>query len=346
VPEEKKMRKLNIAVLYDAAEEAEKGKSRGKKRPEAYRQVESALKKRGHHVELIPASPDIRKLVSQIEKSRSEIIFNVCEALGEISQHEQHVAALLELLRKRYTGSAPHALAMAQDKELSKKLFAYSGLKYPKYAVMNAGKVEWADDLEFPVFIKPLDQDASIGIDNRSVAYNIKDMMERISFIHTELGSPALIEEFIEGREIYVGVLGNEKPAPLPILEWDFSSVADGVPKIASSEAKWDETSEYKNSPEIFPEDIPENIRGEIQEAALTAYKLLKLHDYGRIDLRVRVNPKKKSWEYYIIEVNPNPHLDIESELPIAARKIGMDYPDLIERIVELALERNGLISE
>lgn len=162
---------------------------------------------------------------------------------------------------------------------------------------------------------------------------------KRISYIHTELATPALIEEYIEGREIYVAVLGNDKPEALPIIEWDFSRVPDGTPKIASTEAKWEENSKaFKHAKEIFPEDIPELVYKEIQEAAINAFRSLKLRDYGRVDMRLR--KARNAWQFYIIEVNPNPHLEIEAELAMAAKKYGLDYPDLIEKIIELALER------
>ncbi|HSE40598.1 MAG TPA: hypothetical protein VLH08_07500, partial [Acidobacteriota bacterium] len=166
-----------------------------------------------------------------------------------------------------------------------------------------------------------------------------------------EFKSPALIEEYIEGREIYIGVLGNVSPEALPILEWDFSKMPKGVPKIASSEAKWDEESVYKDAPEIFPKDIPEPVTTWLHEAAVNAFKALKLRDYGRIDMRVRrakgEKPKKgkekseiDGWEYFIIEANPNPYLDQKSEFAMAAAKHELNYSQLIERIVQLAMER------
>ena len=161
-----------------------------------------------------------------------------------------------------------------------------------------------------------------------------------------------MIEEYIEGRELYIGVLGNDKPEALPILEWDFSKMPKGTPRIASSEAKWDEESAYKDAPEVFPADIPEPVYTKIQETAIQAFKSLKLRDYGRVDMRLRHVVKDTdtksteqeanfdNWEFYVIEVNPNPYLDKKSELAMAARKHELNYPDLIEKIIELAMER------
>jgi D-alanine-D-alanine ligase len=340
------VQKLKITIIYDAVEDQEKAdaEAEGKRLNLVYEQVQQALVGRGHLVELLPATTDLREMIGSLHELDSDIVFNLCESLAGNNQHEQNIAALLELLNLKFTGSGSIGLALTQDKELSKKLLAFHSIRYPKYSVIDEGRVEWSDDLAFPVLLKPVDQDASFGIDDKAIVHNIKELMERISFIHTEFSSPALIEEYIEGREIYIGVLGNKKPEALPIIEWDFSKVPDGKPRIASTEAKWDENSEaYKDSFEVFPKDIPEYVYQEIQEAAVTVFRLLKLRDYARIDMRLKKTEKdgKEAWEFYIIEVNGNPHLDKESELPLAAEEHGLDYVGLIEKIVELALERS-----
>ena len=371
------MKKLKITIIYDSVEEAlrQEAEAGSKKKVSLVcEQVEQVLTRRGHEVKRLAAESKIRALATQIGLDDGDLIFNLCESIGGVSQFEQTVAALLEVLGKKFTGAGSIGLALAQDKELSKKIYHFHGIRYPRFSSMDSGKVEWADDLRFPLFVKPLNEDASIGIDSGSVVNNVKELMERISYLQTELNAPALIEEFIEGREIYIGVLGNDKPEALPILEWDFSGVPDGMPRIASSEAKWDEESPYKDAPEVFPTDIPEMVYKRIQEAAVQAFKALRLRDYGRVDMRLRkvtpMRPEEKSkgeaekkiggkgaakkstgvekatteldtWEFYVIEVNPNPHLDKKSELAMAAQKHGLNYPDLIEKIIELAMERN-----
>jgi D-alanine-D-alanine ligase len=353
-------KKIKITIIYDAVEEALRAESK-KKVSLVCEQVEQVLIRRGYEVKKIASEKKIWDFATRIGKDDGNLIFNLCESVGGVSQFEQAVAALLELLGKKFTGAGSIGLALAQDKELSKKLYHFHGIRYPRFSCMASGKVEWADDLSFPLFVKPLNEDASIGIDRSSVVNNVKELMERISYIQTELNSPALIEEFIEGREIYVGVIGNDKPEALPILEWDFSKIPEGLPKIASSEAKWDEESAYKDAPEVFPTDIPGPVYKRIQAAAVQAFKALKLRDYGRVDMRLRkVPPPEKKlkgttkstgvetvtteldgWEFYVIEVNPNPYLDKKSELAMAAQKHGLSYPDLVERIVELAVERS-----
>ncbi len=349
---------MKITILFDATEQDDKveAEAEGQKVTLVSEQVKEILVSLGHEVQFLAARPDVRQLATALTKDDSDLIFNLCESLGGVSQHEQHAAALLEVLGKRFTGAPAIGLTLAQDKSLSKKIFYFHGLPYPKFSTMDAGEVEWSDDLGFPLFVKPSNEDASIGIDSKAVVHNIKELMERISYIQTEFKSPALIEEYIEGREIYIGILGNEA---LPLLEWDFSKMPDGHPKFASSEAKWDEDSAYNEAPQIFPADIPEAVVTRIQEAAVTAFKVLKLRDYGRVDMRVRqsVNAKKitrkgakpeldaptvsiDGWEFYIIEANPNPYLDRKAEYAMASRKHGLKYAQLIERIVQLAMER------
>jgi len=349
------LKRLKVTILFDAEEEVDKKEAEAageKVSPLVCEQVEQVLTRRGHEVQKVGAKHNIRDLASQIMKDDSDLIFNLCESLGGISQYEQHVAALLEALDKRFTGSASIGLTLAQDKELSKKIFQFHSIRYPKFSCIDAGKVEWSDELGFPLFVKPLNEDASIGIDSGSIVHNVKELMERISFIQTEFNAPALIEEYIDGRELYIGVLGNDKPEALPILEWDFSKMPKGTPRIASSEAKWDEESAYKDAPEVFPIDIPESVYMKIQETAVQAFKSLKLRDYGRVDMRLRHVAKDTGtkstgtetnfddWEFYVIEVNPNPYLDKKSELAMAARKHELNYPDLIEKIIQLAMAR------
>lgn len=284
---------MKITILFDATEQDDKveAEAEGQKVTLVSEQVKEILISLGHEVQFLAARPDVRQLATALTKDDSDLIFNLCESLGGVSQHEQHAAALLEVLGKRFTGAPAIGLTLAQDKSLSKKIFYFHGLPYPKFSTMNAGEVEWSDDLNFPLFVKPSNEDASIGIDSKAVVHNIKELMERISYIQTEFKTPALIEEYIEGREIYIGVLGNEA---LPLLEWDFSKMPDGHPKFASSEAKWDEDSAYNEAPQIFPADIPEAVVTRIQEAAVTAFKVLKLRDYGRVDMRVRQSENTK----------------------------------------------------
>jgi D-alanine-D-alanine ligase len=331
--------KRRITILYDAAEDIEKAKAEkaGKPFPLAYAQVAEALEKRGHTVQTVAVTKKIRALVSVVDKDNSDVIFNLCEAIASSPQHEHNVVGLLELFQKCFTGCGSEGWLLAGDKALCKKILQFHNIHYPRFCTFEQGKVDWADDLEFPLIVKPLNEDASIGIDKGSVVDNVKDLLERISYIHREFDGATLVEEFIDGREIYVGVLGNDRPEAFPILEWDFSKVK-GIPKIAGSEAKWDRDSESYKAPEVFPEDIPADVVQGIKTAALTAYQALELTGYARVDMRLR--ERKGKWDYPIIEVNPNCWLEKRGEFVAAARKHGLTFPELLERIVELAIAR------
>jgi D-alanine-D-alanine ligase len=338
------MEKPSVTLLYDQIEDEET--SSYEEQP-VYKAIGAVLTERGYAVKTLAAGPDIRQLVAHIERDESDLVFNLCEGLGGVERHAINVAALLELMGKRFTGSAALGQTLAHDKGLAKKLFSFHKLGYPRFSKMEAGEVEWSDDLKFPLFVKPSNTDSSIGIDDKSLVRNVKQLMERISYIQTEIRAPVLIEEFIEGRELFVGVLGNDKYEALPVLEWDFSKVKRGA-RFATYEAKWNTESEGYKAPELFPEDIPEPVYKRIQTAAVDACRALEILDYGRVDLRVRLkkgaeagSSEPNDWEVFIIEVNPNPYLERRDLLARAAEKHGLPYGDLIEKIVELAMHRS-----
>jgi D-alanine-D-alanine ligase len=289
-------------------------------------------------VQTIAVTKKIRDLVSIADRDKSDVIFNLCEAIAASAQHEHNVVGLLELFQKCFTGCGSAGWLLAGDKALCKKILQFHNIRYPRFCTFDNGAVEWSDNLKFPLIVKPQNEDASLGIDKGSVVNNVKELLERISYIHQQFNGATLVEEFVDGREIYVGVLGNDRPEAFPILEWDFSNVKDG-PKIAGAEAKWDRSSEGYKSPERFPDDIPPDVVKEIQSAAVTAYQALDLFGYARVDMRLRQREKSK-WEYFIIEVNPNPWLEKRGEFAVAARKHGLTYPELLEKIIELAIAR------
>ena len=327
-------RRRNVTLLYDVVEDEEQ--EAGADEP-VYRQVARALREREHQVNTLPATPDLKALISALERDESEIVFNLCESLGGEDRHATSVASLLELIGKRFTGAGSLGLTLAQDKALSKKLFSFHGLRSPRFSVMQAGEVEWSDDLHFPLFVKPSSSDSSVGIDEGSLVRNVKELMERISYIQAEIKSPVLIEEFVDGRELFVSVIDSNGYSALPIVEWDFSACKG--PKFATQEAKWNKDSEGYKAPERFPKDIPDEVYSAMQSAAIDACKALRIFDYGRVDLRVRCKPEQRAddpqnWEFFIIEVNPNPYLEQHAEVVMAARERGLSYHDLLETII------------
>jgi D-alanine-D-alanine ligase len=339
------MAKLRIGVLYDFwyDDEEKRGPDARPKRKgadEDVQEVYEALKKAGHspvYLRLDGTTVSLQELAT----SESDLLFNLVESFGGDDTADSRVAGYLELLGRRFTGSGSQGLYLAQDKALAKKIFAFHGIHTPTFAMVYRGRTEHAHDIQFPVIVKPAREDGSIGIRFNAVCGSIKEMMERLDYIHTEFDTPALIEEYIEGRELYVGVLGNDKPEALPIVELDLSKLPEGTPKIAGAEVKWEEDSEaYRATRPFFPDDLDETLAERIRDTAVQAYQALQLRDYGRIDIRLAADRT-----IHVLEVNPNPYLLSTAEFAMAARKSGRSYADLIAEIADLALaryDRNG----
>jgi D-alanine-D-alanine ligase len=271
-----------------------------------------------------------------LAKTNADLVLNMLEAYAGDDAREPQVAGFLDLLELRYTGAGPQALFLAQDKPLAKKIFDFHGIRTPRFASSYRGKLDHVDDLEFPVIVKPASEDGSVGIDAGAVVRGLRELMERISMIQEKFDSPALIEEYIEGREIYVGVLGNDRPVALPVVELDLSGLPEGMPRIAGREVKWDKgTAAYEVTRSAAAKDLAPEVVRKLQDTALQVYSALKLRDYGRVDMRLSADGR-----IYVIEANPNPWLAPEGELAIAAGIAGRTYRELIGQIVELALAR------
>jgi D-alanine-D-alanine ligase len=271
---------------------------------------------------------------------RPDLVFNLCESFGGKSALESNVAALLNLLGLRYTGSSPSGLIQAGDKTLTKKVLSFHGILTAKFASVYRGSVDWAGDLQFPVIIKPPQEDASLGISQKSIVHDVRGLLEAIDGLQSEFQSAALVEQFIVGREFYVGVLGNVNARALPVIELDFSKLPKDMPKIASYEAKWGDGGsgtgvEFAGSESVFPTDVPVELLMKMQKAAVDAFQALKLRDYARIDLRVT-----DAGEVYVIEVNPNCYLEAGGEFARAAKADGLDYDQLVGQLVELSTAR------
>jgi D-alanine-D-alanine ligase len=303
-------------------------------------QIESALKAGGHESRRVMVDNEVEPLVRTLTSDRPDLVINLAESFAGKSALESNIAALLNLLDLRYTGSSPAGLLVAGDKTLSKKVLRFHGIKSPEFATVYRGMVDWAGDVQFPLIVKPPQEDASLGITQKSIVGDVKELLEKIAEIQGEYQSPALAEQFIEGREYYVGVLGNQNARALPVIELDFSKFPADRPRIASWEAKWGDEGdakgeEFEGTESVFPEDLPDELRDRIQKAAVDAFHALRLRDYARVDMRVT-----DAGEVFIIEVNPNCYLEAKSEFARAAERDGIGYDQLIAQIVELAAAR------
>ncbi len=334
------MAKLRIGVLYDFwwdddEEQGEVERPKRKAPEEDVQDVYDALKEAGHSPVFLRLDGTTQSLID-LAQSETDLIFNLVESFAGNDTFDSAVAGYLELLGRKFTGAGSHGLYLAQDKALAKKIFAFHGIHTPYFATVYRGRTEHAHDIQFPVIVKPAREDGSIGIHFGAVCGSIKELMERIDYIHAEFDSPALIEEYIEGRELYVGVLGNDKPEALPVVELDLSKLPKGTPKIAGSEVKWEEETEaYKKTWPFIPEDLGEDLVKRIQDTAVQAFSALQLRDYGRIDFRLATDGT-----LHVLEVNPNPYLLPSAEFTMAARHSGRSYSELIGKIVDLALGR------
>lgn len=278
-----------------------------------------------------------RGCLNRLARVEADLLFNLVETFGDDDTKEPHVAAYYDLLGLPYTGSGPRGLALAMDKALAKKVLAFHRVQTPRFVTVFRGRLDWAHDIDFPVIVKPVREDGSIGIGFTAVAGSIKELMERIDELHTDFNHPVLIEQYIDGREIYVGVIGNARPEAFPPVELDLSHLPKGTPRIAGIEVKWQEgTRAYRGSRVRIPDDLSGEVVTAIRRTALTSFQALHLRDYARFDFRLTADNK-----LYLIEANPNPYLYSAAEFIKGARASGRTYPATILEIVDLALTRH-----
>src|SRR5499425_130653 len=338
--------KLRIAILYDLWEDGaepapeppkpRKGKKKKKVEKEDREEIFEALVKLGHepHYQVLDGRD---QSLSGLWKCECDLFFNLTESYAGDDTKDMNIAAYLDLLGRKYTGTGPHGLYLAQDKAIAKKMFAFHGIRTPYFATSYRGSIEHAHDISFPLIVKPLAEDGSIGINSNAVVDSVKELMERVQYIQDEFDSPAIIEEYIEGREIYAAILGSyEYAQALPLVELDFSKLPKGTPKIASYDVKFEKDAEaYKLTKSSVAEDLDEETRERLTQTALAAHRAVKLRDYGRIDMRL-----SSKGEVYVLEANPNPWLSSKQEFAMAAKASGRSYTQLIGEIVELAIAR------
>jgi D-alanine-D-alanine ligase len=321
---------MNITALTHLEHEGDRGYDA------VVPQVAAALKQGGHKVSVLGVHGDVGKLFAGLKRRKPDLVFNLMETFGDTQLGAVAVVGFLDLLGVPYTGGGPGEFYIQEDKALAKKLLAFDHIRYPEFAVFSPdADLETAGSLRLPLFVKPLRMDASIGIDAGSLVHSTREMLERVALIHEQVHDAALVEEYVEGREFYVGVLGNQEALAFPPIEMDFSGLPEGAPPILDARAKWDEGSpEFQGTKAVLAEVAPE-VAARLRQAALDACRALRVRDYGRVDLRLT-----PAGEVYVIEVNASCYLERGSEFVAAAAAAGIDYPTLINRIAELAQDR------
>lgn len=330
-------RQLNILILFDLSKRIDPSEYPELLKTEGWKNdadLVHALESQGHKVRLFGLFDDLKPLLQELNEHRPDMVFNLCEAAHNDRKYEPHVVALLELLGLKYTGAGPEALQICKDKGLTKKVLAYHDIPVPKFIIASRSKpVRSLKKFNFPAFVKPLKLEASEGISQVSLASNEKEALERIKFVNERLEVDAIVEEFIDGRELYVGVLGNERLTALPPRELFFKEVPEGEPRFATYRAKWDDNYRERWGIDTGPAGrMSEQQEERILETCKNAYRALGLKGYGRVDLRI-----KPTGEIYVIEVNPNPAIGKDEDFMLAAAKSGLDYDAVIARILNLA---------
>lgn len=296
-----------------------------------------ALEEIGYETIIFNVDENIKGLIDFLSREKPDLIFNLCESLGSNSLHEMHVCSIFEILGIPYTGSSPFTLGLCLNKVRTKEVLSYHGIPTPRFCELK-GLMNYANKgkLSLPVIVKPALQDASVGIDNGSVVHDWKTVQERAEKLLQEHKHPVIVEEFIQGQEINVAIIGNDPPEVLPLSEIDFSGLPEGIPRIVSYKAKWLRGSlEFKHTVPKCPAIIPVEAEKQIKELALKVFRLLCCRDYARVDVRLNSNLQP-----FVIEVNPNPDLCDDAGFARSGKAAGMDYHELVRRIVDIALAR------
>ncbi|CAG0946780.1 D-alanine-D-alanine ligase [Anaerolineae bacterium] len=330
---------MKILVVYNVVEAVEQGEEDDLFAEQEIvfveQEIEKALQAHGHTTAPVPIRDDLWGPLKQYDPSEW-LIFNLCESIRNKTYLEPYIISVFEHLGFRYTGSERRTLANCLNKPRAKEILMAHGLPTAAYQVFTPWTIQ--RHLEFPLFVKPVSEDASIGITLNSVVHDDRALRRQVRYIWELYHQPALVEEFIEGREFNVTVLGNESPRVLPLSEINFRRIHDPFARIVSFRAKWVPTSpEYIRTPPTCPARVGDTIKSRIEDVARRAYQAMGLRDYGRVDIRLRNGTP------YVLEVNPNADLSPDAGIARAARTAGMSYADLADEICRLAARRYRL---
>jgi D-alanine-D-alanine ligase len=285
----------------------------------------------GHEVHPLGIKDDLAGIRQANEELKPHIAFNMLEAFHEVGTFDQNVVSYLELIRLSYTGCNPRGMLLARDKALSKKLLHYHRIPVPEFSVVARGrKPKLPKRLTFPLIVKPLSQEASIGIAQASVVPDDAKLRERVQFIHDSIHTDAIIEQFVEGRELYCGVIGNQRVQILPVWEMTFANMPESQHRIATERVKW--SAKYQKKMGIdtgLAQGLANGIPDRIQHISRRVYKTLELSGYARIDLRL-----DDAGRVYVLEANPNPQIARAEDFAESAASAGLPYPALLQRIL------------
>jgi len=297
--------------------------------------VITTLQRAGHTVRALGLRDNLSDLRAAIMEWKPDIAFNLLEEFQSIVTYDQHVVAFLELMRQPYTGCNPRGMMISRDKALSKQILSYHRIPTPRFVVFRRGRRFCLPrKLKFPLFVKSATEDASLCISQASIVADVARLKERIEFIHEQTQSDALVEEYIEGRELYVGVLGNERLQTFPVWEIDFGTLPEVMAGIATRKVKWDRRYQEKHGIMTGPaEDLPEGMESYLAKLSKRIYRALYLSGYARMDFRMRPDGS-----VFVLEANANPNIARVEDFTESARAAGIEYRALLEQIMRLGL--------
>ena len=298
--------------------------------------VISTLRGLGHEVQPLGVHDDLGEIRRLVTEWKPQIAFNLLEAFDDVTIFDQNVISYLELLKLSYTGCNPRGLLLARDKSLSKKLLAYHRIAVPEFEVFRIGRpIRRPKRLQFPLIVKSLTQEASIGISQASVVDSDEKLKERVTFIHESIGTTAIAEQYVDGRELYVGIIGNQTLQALPVWELFFTNMPEGSKRIATDRVKWSVKYQKKYGIDSgAAKDLPEGMAEKIQHVCKRAYRALELSGYARIDLRL-----DEAGNVWLLEANPNPQIAKGEDFTDSAEKVGIGYEAVLQRILNLGLK-------
>jgi D-alanine-D-alanine ligase len=299
--------------------------------------VLSTLRKLGHEAKILGVRYDLGVIRAGVEEFKPDIIFNLLEEFHDQPLYDQNVVSYLELVPVPYTGCNPRGMVLARDKALTRKVLSYHRIPGPDFVVFNRGrKVKRPRKLALPLFVKSQVEEASLGISQASVVSTDAELEERVRFMHERYRTDVIVEEYIDGRELYVGILGDERLTVLPVWELVFEKMPEDVPHIATRKVKWDPKYQKKHGiTSREAQGLSAEMKQKIQNVCKRTYRALGLTGYARIDLRL-----KESGEIFVIEANPNPEIAYGEDFADSAKKYGLSYEDLIQKILSLGLRR------
>ena len=331
---------IRVAVLYNVLERLQKGEEKDILAEDAILEeigaVEEAIHSLGHESIVVAVRTEIQTVIHWLNEFRPDVVFNLCESVYGNACWEMNIPALLDLFHLPYTGSPPLALGLCQDKGKVKDILQSRGIRTPRYEIFHQPSNQVRGHC-YPLIVKPLHEDGSLGISKESVVCEDGALRKQIEYVIERYHQPALVEEFIDGRELNVGLLETDGRVDiLPVSEIDYSGFPEGTPRICGYEAKWvQESLEFQRSKPVCPASLDRVAERRLEQIALQAFELFECRDYARVDFRIG-----RDGEIYVIEVNPNPDISPQSGMARAIGVKGMTYGEFIGNLIERALQR------